>query len=235
MSDVDVHHLAAAYAVDALEAHERAAFEAHFESCDVCRADVEEFRRTMAVVAEGSAVTPPASMKAGVLDQIGRTRQLSPLIDQLGERRSRRRVFTIAALGLAAAMVLVAIVVLVNGRSGSEYAADLAMVMEQPDARMLELQPKGAEGAFKVAWSNSMHHAVLIGERLPPAPAGKAYELWLITPEQSMAMAVLDPARSGEVHRTLDAPAEPSAWAITLEPTQGSAVATGDIMFIANA
>ena len=30
MSDIDIHHLAAAYALDALDSHERAAFEAHY-------------------------------------------------------------------------------------------------------------------------------------------------------------------------------------------------------------
>ena len=55
MSDIDIHHLAAAYALDALDARERAAFEAHYPSCEVCRADVLEFRSTLAVVAEAEA------------------------------------------------------------------------------------------------------------------------------------------------------------------------------------
>ena len=46
MSDIDVHHLAAAYALDALDRHEREAFEAHYDKCDVCRSDVMEFRET---------------------------------------------------------------------------------------------------------------------------------------------------------------------------------------------
>jgi anti-sigma-K factor RskA len=78
-----------------------------------------------------------------------------------------------------------------------------------------------------------MQQAALVGENLQPAPGDKAYELWLITPDQSMAMYVLDPAADGSVHRMLDAPADPSAWAITMEPRGGAAIATGDIMFIA--
>jgi len=50
-----------------------------------------------------------------------------------------------------------------------------------------------------------------------------------------MAMYVLDTAPTGEVHRSLDAPQDPSAWAITLEPKSGSAVATGQIIFVAQA
>ena len=56
----------------------------------------------------------------------------------------------------------------------------------------------------------------------------------LITPDQAMAMYVLDPAADGNVHRALKAPADPSAWAITVEPAEGSPTATGDIIFIAD-
>ena len=48
MSDIDIHHLSAAYALDALDERERMAFEAHYPSCDVCRADVIDFRDTIA-------------------------------------------------------------------------------------------------------------------------------------------------------------------------------------------
>jgi anti-sigma-K factor RskA len=106
--------------------------------------------------------------------------------------------------------------------------------MDQPDVQMVNLANQGAApGTFKVMWSPALGQAALVGENLPPAPTDKAYELWLITPEASMAMYVLDPADGGHVHRMLDAPADPSAWAITMEPRAGAAVATGEIMFVA--
>src|SRR3954451_1919550 len=78
MSDIDVHHLAAAYALDALDRHEREAFEAHYDKCDVCRSDVMEFRETMAHVAGSLASPPPPSLKDRVMADIAVTRQLSP-------------------------------------------------------------------------------------------------------------------------------------------------------------
>jgi hypothetical protein len=72
----------------------------------------------------------------------------------------------------------------------------------------------------------------VIGEDLGAAPAGKAYELWLITPSASMAMHVLDPASDGNVHASFDMPQAPAKWAITVEPESGTEVATGDIIFI---
>ena len=91
--------------------------------------------------------------------------------------------------------------------------------------------PRRNENA--IAWSDSLHRAVLIGDDLPPAPSGKAYELWLITEDHSIAMHILDPGNDGTVHATLDLPHSPSKWAITLEPSAGVEVATGDIIFVA--
>ena len=53
----ELHHLAGAYALDALEESERAAFEQHLASCDWCTVEVADFRATAAVLAIASATT----------------------------------------------------------------------------------------------------------------------------------------------------------------------------------
>lgn len=237
MTDIDVHHLAAAYALDALDDRERTAFESHYGSCEVCRADVLDFRRTLVQVADSLAQPAPAGIKQRVMGEIATTRQLSPLLAAPVDLVARRRTRTLLSLAAAAAVVLMVVagVVAFRGDEPDVFADDLARVMARPDAQVLSLDNNsGTNGSFKVVWSNSLGEAVLIGEDLPPAPAGSAYELWLITPDDSMAMYVLDPADDGNVHQRLDAPAEPSAWAITVEPKAGTPVATGDIIFIAN-
>jgi anti-sigma-K factor RskA len=236
MNDIDVHHLAAAYALDALEHREREAFEAHFEKCDVCRADVLAFRETMSHVAESLATPAPPSLKDRVMADIAVTRQLSPMIAAPVAITSHRPRVSWPMLAAAAAVLIALVVGVVSFTGGSDpsFNDELAQVLEQPDARMIDLQVKGDHsGSFKVAWSASMGQAALMGENLPTAPDGKAYELWLVTPDETMAMYVLDPADDGTVHRTFAAPAEPAAWAITMEPKAGVAVATGDIMYIA--
>jgi anti-sigma factor RsiW len=40
VSGIDIHQLAAAYALDALDDRERAEFEAHYPTCPVCRPEV---------------------------------------------------------------------------------------------------------------------------------------------------------------------------------------------------
>lgn len=238
MTDIDVHHLAAAYALDALDDRERAAFEAHYGSCEVCRNDVMEFRHTLTQVADSLVAPPPLSLKDKVMAEVAATRQLSPLVAPvvaLDERRRARSLVTMAAVAAAMVMIVVGVVSFRGGDETDTFAADLAHVMEQPDSQVLSLANQGgAEGTFRVAWSNSLGQAVLMGEDLPTTPDDKAYELWLITPDASMAMYVLDPAKDGNVHRTFKAPADPTAWAITVEPAEGSPTATGDIIFVAN-
>ncbi len=238
MTDIDVHHLAAAYALDALDDRERSAFEGHYGACEVCRNDVLEFRHTLTQVADSLVATPPMSMKAKVMTEVATTRQLSPLVAPvvaLDERRRARSLMSMAAAAAAIVMIVAGVVVFRGGDEPDTFAADLAHVMEQADSQVLSLVNQGgAEGTFKVAWSNSLGEAVLLGEDLPTTPDDKAYELWLITPDSSTAMYVLDPAKDGSVHRTMKAPVDPTAWAITVEPAAGSATATGDIIFVAN-
>ena len=238
MTDIDVHHLAAAYALDALDDRERSAFEAHYGSCEVCRNDVLEFRQTLTQVADSLVAAPPMSLKDKVMAEVATTRQLSPLVAPvvaLDERRRTRSLMSMAAAAAAIVMIVVGVVSFRGGDEGDTFAADLAHVMEQPDSQVISLaSQEGAEGTFRVAWSNSLGQAVLMGEDLPTTPDDKAYELWLITPDASMAMYVLDPAKDGNVHHVLTASADPSAWAITVEPAAGSATATGDIIFVAN-
>ncbi|MCB0980272.1 MAG: anti-sigma factor [Acidimicrobiaceae bacterium] len=249
MSDVDIHHLAAAYVLDALDPRERDEFETHYGACDVCRDDVVAFRRTLAEVAAAVAVPPPAAMKERVLAEIATTRQLSPRVAATADvvpLAGRRRVGT--WLSVAAAVVLLAGIVTVLGlarRTSTSYADELAKVMEQDDATVTSLAPAdGVQGTFRVAWSEHLGTAVLIGEGLPAAPAGTAYELWWFpqpdatdSPDSPnadgrLAMYVLDAAGDGNVHHVLDLPADPAAWAITLEPEGGAAVTTGDVIFI---
>ena len=232
MSDIDLHHLSAAYALDALESHERSAFEAHYESCDVCRADVLAFRETLADVAAASATPPPSSLKARVLAEMATTRQLSPVLAPVVSHPSMvRRVVTVLAAAAAVIAVVVGVVAFTGRDRTDRFSSELAHLLEQPDVRLVDLKnASGTTGTFRVAWSPGLQEAALIGDNLAPTPADKAYELWLVTPERAMAMSVLDPAADGNVHRVVVATAAPTAWAITVEPKAGSPVATGAII-----
>jgi anti-sigma-K factor RskA len=236
VSGTDIHQLAAAYALDAVDERERAEFEAHYPTCQVCRSEVAGFRETLAQVAGAEAVAPPSSLKAQVMAEITETRQLSPLLPDsvidLATHRQRRqhmlRIFTVAA-----AIVLVAAGAFVVGRSSNDstgYADAAAAVFSEPDTTTTKLSGTGT-GSFKIAWSPSSKKAVILGDGLPDPGAGKAYELWLIDGTGPHAVRLLDKADGSEVRRVVSLDGSPTNWAITVEPEGGVDVATGAIIF----
>jgi anti-sigma-K factor RskA len=73
---------------------------------------------------------------------------------------------------------------------------------------------------------------MLFAYNLPPAPAGKAYQLWFISGGKVMPGKVFTPDTTGRVMMNEQVPvanldAAP-AFAVTLEPSTGVAVATGE-------
>jgi anti-sigma-K factor RskA len=242
VSDIDIHHLGAAYALDAIDDHERDVFEAHYASCDVCSADVVDFRATVASLAGASSAPPPAGLKAKVLSEVAATRQLSPLLPDvvvdLVARRRRQRRWLVSAVAAAAAVVAFVAGVLVVDRDGEPgYAAALDDVLSQPDARFIQLDDTDAApgGTVRVAWSDEANTAVLVADGLPTAPEGRAYELWLIDADGPTPMRVLDRAAGGRLRQVLDIDADPDAWGVTIEPASGSDTPTGAVLFSAEA
>ena len=242
-NDIDIHHLGAAYALDALDERERMAFESHYPLCEVCRADVVAFRATLAQVAMAQSAEPPESMKSRVMAEIAHTRQLSPLLPDrvadLAERRHRRQRVVEGVLVAAAAIALfvATAVVLRNGDDQPASASALADVMAEPDSRLLTLISGAgvSSGTVKVAWSSSDGTAVLIADGLPPAPSGSVYELWLIADEVPQPMQVLQSAGDGRLRAVVDIGSVPDAWGLTIEPEKGSPAPTGDILFLGTA
>jgi anti-sigma-K factor RskA len=236
VSGADIHQLAAAYALDAVDERERAEFEAHYPTCAICRPEVAGFRETLSQVAAATAVAPPASLKASVMAEIGATRQLSPLlpesvVDLATHRQRRQRMGRM--LTAAAALVLIGIGAFVVGRqSGGDdgYPQAAEAVLGQPDTQITTLSGTGT-GRFRVAWSPSANKAVVMGDGLADPGPGKAYELWLIDDAGAHAVRLLDKADDQKVRRVLDVAGSPTQWAITVEPEEGVDAATGDIIF----
>ena len=240
MSGIDIHQLAAAYSLDALDERERAAFEAHYPNCSICRPEVVGFRETLSHVAAAVAVPPPASLKAGVMAEISATRQLSPLLPasvvDLASHRQRRRV-VIQLVSAAAAIALVVLGAFVVGqRSGdvNGYADAAAAILSKPDTRMTSLGGDGT-GSFRVAWSPSARKAVVMGDGLVDPGPGKAYELWLIDSGGAHAVRLLDKAGGGQVRRVVTVDGAASKWAVTVEPQGGVDQPTGDVIFVGTA
>jgi anti-sigma-K factor RskA len=241
-TNMNIHHLAAAYALDALDERERAAFEAHYSACDICSHDVGDFRATLAEMGGAAAAAPSAALKARVMQQISETRQLSPLLPaHVVDLATRRRRVSTSLLAVAAAVLLIvgasAFLIGRSSQGDTSFAGSLERVLAQPDSHMVDLGAVSgaAAGHVRVAWSPTTHETVFIADGLAAPADGKAYELWLIDGSGAVAMHLLDPARNGAVRRILSMDATPQKWGVTIEPQQGTTVATGDMLFLGQA
>ncbi len=236
MSGIDIHQLAAAYALDAVDDRERAEFEAHYPTCPVCRPEVAGFRETLSQVAAAVAVLPPVSLKAEVMAEISTTRQLPPLlpdsvVDLGGYRQRHQRLLRLVTV--AAAVVLVATGAFVVGRQsrgGDGYAAAAAELLARTDTRIAALDGTGT-GTFRIAWSPSANQVLVMGDDLADPGPGKAYELWRIDDAGPHAVRLLDTADGGQVRRVVAVDGSTGQWAVTVEAESGVDAPTSDVIF----
>lgn len=245
----DVHALAGAYALDAVDSQERAVFEQHLATCEECRREVAEFSETTAALSEGLSVEPPPALRDQLLDEIAATPQdeeppgsgnspdqSAPSVgrmDQLAARRSRRRVSRrwLVAGAAAAAIAVGAVVV----SQWPEDAADprIAAVQEVLDASDAVHSTTTVDNTtITVVTASSLERAVLLTEDLAEAPEGSDYQMWFVHDDGTAVSAGLmprdtDSGDSSEVVLEGD-PEGATAVGITLEPAGGSEQPTSD-------
>lgn len=98
------------------------------------------------------------------------------------------------------------------------------------DLRRFDLAAREGGGAAQVLWSRSQGIAVTASD-LPPAPEGRAYQLWLLTPDRAASVGLLPVEPSGRINAVFEPPAglpRPIVRAmITVEPAGGSEAPTG--------
>jgi len=224
----DLHHLAAAYALDALDEVERRRFESHYPTCEICSSEVAEFRDVAAALAQAASVPPPAGLKSAVMREIATTRQLSPLVTttKRGPNLSRRMV-----LAAAAALVLLAGVLVVTLPDSQTDATN--EVVQATDAIVTPLDPlTGLEGNLQVIWSNELDQVVVVGSRLDDLDAQLAYALWFLLDDGSVAPAALFRPEGGSVSEVFDIDdLDTTGWGITIEPAGGSDQPTTDVIY----
>jgi len=221
----DVHALSGAYAVDALDDLERAAFERHLAECPECRAEVASLREAASTLAETTAVEPPAALRDRVLAGIATTRPLPPEVPapvSLESRRPRRRVnLLVAAAAAVLAVGAGAVLWEQPWQESSQSPSPVAAVLAADDARSTSLDFDGGAKATLVH-SDSVGKAVLVTEKMPPPPAGKVYQLWLDQPGEGMVSAGLMPIREDQRVLLAGDAATATGAGITVEPEGGS-------------
>jgi anti-sigma-K factor RskA len=235
----EIHALSGAYAVDALDPAERMLFEQHLATCPDCRAEVDSLREAAATLPEITLVEPPPALRDRLLAEIATVRPLPPVVEptqvpaqeaashaQVIPMESRRRRFRPAMAAAAAVVALIGggIVATQPWQDDSSTqqpqltAAD--RVLQDPDAQhVLKEFPDGATAT--VVRSEAEGKAVLLTKKMPPAPSGKVYELWLQKDGVMVPAGTMPDAADQTVLLEGDASGA-TAVGITVEPDGGS-------------
>jgi anti-sigma-K factor RskA len=169
---VDVHELTPAYALHALDAEEREAFEAHLAQCERCREELAMLNESAAALAWAvESPAPPPALRARILAGAAEGREnVVPL------RRRERRWRGVAAIAACVAVGLGVFAATEHNSLTSERAhASALQIVADPTSRKLPLQ--GANGMVAIAPNGE---GVLVVEHLPAAPSGKTYEAWVV-------------------------------------------------------
>lgn len=236
MTSPDMHTLAGAYALDALDEHERARFRRHLDECAACRQEVAELQATAARLGAAMGEEPPAELKDRVLTEVRTTRQQPPSARSEERERLPRDglprwalVASIAAavVGLALAGVFGGVALHTNNQleaaqsrldAARERYQPVAELLTAPDARVAHAR-SSIGGAATVVVSRSRDAMMIMGSDLPPQGDRQDYELWLVGPDNRVHSAGVLPADSLLLAEGVDTA---SGLAVTVEPEGGS-------------
>jgi anti-sigma-K factor RskA len=247
---------AAAYALGALDADELAQFEGHLAGgCAACATAVRELCETLAAVArDAPPMIPPAHVKAGLLRRVAASGSSRPS----GRWRWLRWALATAAAVVAVSAFVAGLVasryearIGAMARETAAIRADLrrqdaalrdrlAMtqavidLLRDPATRVVALQGPAAnpEAGGRVVWHDTAGGHVFVA-KLPPAPAGKTYELWTFSGGSPRPAGVFTVDASGRASRPVPpAGASVQMFAVTLEPEGGVPAPTGPIVLV---
>ena len=220
----DIHALSGAYAVDALDVLERAAFERHLAECADCRAEVAGLREAAALMAETTSAEPPAALRDKVLTGIDSIRPLPPEVAPARQHRRQRGAARWLVAAAAAVLIAVGGVVAWQQPWSDQSQSQVTVadqVLRASDAKSTSLDFPGGASAT-VTHSDSLDKAVIVTSDMPAPPDGKVYQLWLDQPGKGMVSAGVMPVVADQTVLLSGDAATALAAGITVEPVGGS-------------
>jgi len=232
----------ALYALGSLLGDERTALEEHLHDCAACRRELDLLRGDMATLALSTAgPVPPARSRERLAKAVAREPRRASV--------TPRRVLTFVPWAVASGLAVLVLafwwtnirlhntITALRQKYGEQQvrlqqARDIVSTLTATDAMRVTLvaaktlpQPQG-----KAIYVRDRSSLIFFATNLPSVPQGKAYELWLIPvagapvpaglfkPDVHGSATVLNPPLPPRV--------EAKAFAITVEPEQGSPAPT---------
>jgi len=233
----DLHALAGAYALDALDSQaERDRFARHLSRCPSCAAEIRGFHEVATQLAFAVTAEPPPGLRDQVLTAAARTRQLPPEVSRhRAHARPPRAVPWVPWLSGAVALASIAAAVFFG--LAQSHAQDqlsqaraqnqaLAAVLSAPQVKVLsQVSTKG--GTAVVVLAAERRELAVVTTGLPALPAGRVYQLWLIGKTKIVSAGLLPPASNGQTPAVLATGlVKGDTLGLTVEPAPGSAQPT---------
>ncbi|MEV6302140.1 anti-sigma factor [Actinoplanes sp. NPDC051861] len=231
----DVHSLIGAYALDALDDIERAAFDRHMRECEACRLEAAELRDAAARLADPAWSAPPPRLRENVLAEISKTRQVGPVPVAAPPGRARARSLRLvgaAAVILAVAAATTAVFVQEQRVRDAEAVAEAARasearvrsVLSAPDVQVRE-QSLTSGGRVTVASSRLQNAGVIMLAADSPPASDRVYQLWTIRGTTPSSAGALGVGQSASVQLVEGLPGA-SAVGVTVEQAPAAQVPT---------
>ena len=239
------------YALGALQGEERLAVEKHLEDCPDCRGELAQLQGDLALLAlSASGPKPPLRSRERLMAAIAKEPRRMPV------RLARRKTWWTALAWAAAATTVVVITLLLRQNTDLRQriaaleansagrqkqllqAKELIATLTSADAVHFTLvagktppQPQG-----KAIYLRSTGTLVFLASNMPELPTQKTYELWLIpTSGAPIPAGLFRPDTHGSaalIKPPLPTGVEAKTFAITVEPSAGSAAPTSTPIMI---
>lgn len=223
------------YAMGVLEDPERSEIQDHLERhCNTCVPGVSRARELTALIGTSAPpAEPPARLRRRVLAAVGAetpSRSIWPAVWA-----------ALAAAGIIAAIFLAGRERRVSAelarvqsqlqQQAAQQSRDLARlnealaILNEPEARQVVFGTGAPQPPRGRVFVDRRRGVLLVASNLPPAPAGKAYEMWVIPKGgKPVPAGLFQSAADGTALHVLSGPvdiARTGAVAVTLEPAAG--------------
>jgi anti-sigma-K factor RskA len=243
----------ALYALNELHGDELREFEQHLETCASCRRELQAMRSDLGLLGLSAlGPRPPARGKERLMRAIAAEPRAAKAPATVAFRGRRNFWLTWIPAAIALAVIAFAASLRQTNQSLHDQLAELrnryndqrvqlAQAQENmrlllaPDAVHVSLTPpsSGKHPSATAIVSPSQNRMTLMASNLPPVPAGKAYELWIIPPQGAPVNAgVFKPDEHGNA-MMFDHPLptmQMKTFALTVEDEAGSDKPTSPIV-----
>jgi anti-sigma-K factor RskA len=256
----ELHEQAEPYVLGSLTGAERAEFEAHLGRCPECRTNVQSLSAVADALAFAvPQQDPPPRLRARVLTSVGVAPTTALKASPSRGRATTLAPWLATAASVAIAVALAAYAAALRARIGAfeqqlqqavqradaserqiaelrrafvEAQSQMA-ILAAPDLQRTDLagQPPAPRSFARAFWSRS-RGLVFTASNLPAAPAGRTYQLWVLTRQPApISAGLFKPDSDGRVTARFDTPVDlpqPIGMAVTVEPEGGVPAPTGD-------